>query len=221
MTLTTSNDHTTTPDPGGAVQSDSTAAAAPLLWMRGERTALGPFTRELAELYWQWENEPAVIAGMGRQTPESLEARLAGYDAQARSMGTIPRFTIYDLTRPGGPVPVGTSALRIDHYVRTAEFIILLGADGRGRNLATEATRLTLDYAFTISALRSVWLKVLAAKHRRGRRLREGRVRPRRATAPRRLLATAPRPTSCSWTSSPTISSWSHEDPDGRWWRCR
>ncbi|MBN9739478.1 N-acetyltransferase [Pseudonocardia sp. P1] len=129
--------------------------------MRGERTALGPFTRELAELYWQWENEPAVIAGMGRQTPESLEARLAGYDAQARSMGTIPRFTIYDLTRPGGPVPVGTSALRIDHYVRTAEFIILLGADGRGRNLAPEATRLTLDYAFTISALRSVWLKVL------------------------------------------------------------
>ncbi|ANY10881.1 acetyltransferase (plasmid) [Pseudonocardia sp. HH130630-07] len=132
-----------------------------MLWMRGERTALGPFTRELAELYWQWENEPAVIAGMGRQTPESLEARLAGYDAQARSMGTIPRFTIYDLTRPGGPVPVGTSALRIDHYVRTAEFIILLGAGGRGRGLAVEATRLTLDYAFTISALRSVWLKVL------------------------------------------------------------
>ncbi|MBC3189461.1 GNAT family N-acetyltransferase [Pseudonocardia sp. C8] len=135
---------------------------APLLWMRGDRAALGPFTRELAELYWQWENEPTVIAGMGRQTPESLEARLTGYDAQARSMGTIPRFTIYDLTRDGGPVPVGTSALRIDHYVRTAEFIILLGADGRGRGLATEATRLTLDYAFTISALRSVWLKVLA-----------------------------------------------------------
>ncbi|MDN5917325.1 MAG: GNAT family N-acetyltransferase [Pseudonocardia sp.] len=142
--------------------TDAAASAGPLLWMRGERAALGPFTRELAELYWQWENEPAVIAGMGRQTPESLEARLAGYDAQARSMGTIPRFTIYDLTRDSGPVPVGTSALRIDHYVRTAEFIILLGAEGRGRGLAAEATRLTLDYAFTISQLRSVWLKVLA-----------------------------------------------------------
>ena len=162
MTLT-SNGHTDTADTTapGTTDGDPAAATTPLLWMRGERTALGPFTRDLAELYWQWENEPAVIAGMGRQTPESLEARLAGYDAQARSMGTIPRFTIYDLTRPGGPVPVGTSALRIDHYVRTAEFIILLGADGRGRNLATEATRLTLDYAFTISALRSVWLKVL------------------------------------------------------------
>ena len=158
MTLT-SNDHTDTTT--SAPSADNTGSAGPLLWMEGARAALGPFTRELAELYWQWENEPAVIAGMGRQTPESLEARLAGYDAQAHSMGTIPRFTIYDLTRPGGPVPVGTSALRIDHYVRTAEFIILLGADGRGRNLAAEATRLTLDYAFTISALRSVWLKVL------------------------------------------------------------
>lgn len=165
MTLTSNGhstkDTTTDTTAPGATNGDSTAAAAPLLWMQGARAALGPFTRELAELYWQWENEPAVIVGMGRQTPESLEARLAGYDAQARSMGTIPRFTIYDLTRPGAPVPVGTSALRIDHYVRTAEFIILLGEDGRGRNLAAEATRLTLNYAFTISALRSVWLKVL------------------------------------------------------------
>lgn len=162
MTLT-SNGHTDTSGPRStSTGADNTGAATPLLWMRGQRAALGPFTRELAELYWRWENEPTVIAGMGRQTPESLEARLAGYDAQARSMGTIPRFTIYDLTRGGVPVPVGTSALRIDHYVRTAEFIILLGEDGRGRSLATEATRLTLDYAFTISALRSVWLKVLA-----------------------------------------------------------
>lgn len=138
-------------------------ADGPVIWLRGQRCGLGPFSKPLAELYWQWENEPAVIAGMGRQTPESLEARLEGYDAQARSMGTIPRFTIYDLTADDtGPVPVGTSALRIDHYVRTAEFVILLGAPGRGRGLATEATRLTLDYAFGICALRSVWLKVLA-----------------------------------------------------------
>ena len=147
--------------PGSPAHTAAADDSGPLLWLRGQRAALGPFTRALAELYWQWENEPAVIAGMGRQTPESLEARLEGYDAQARSMGTIPRFTVYDLTRPAGPMPVGTSTLRIDHYVRTAEYIILLGADGRGRGLAPEATQLTLDYAFTISALRSVWLKVL------------------------------------------------------------
>lgn len=138
----------------------------PVLWLRGERAALGPFTRALAQLYWRWENEPEVIAGMGRQTPESLEARLEGYDAQARSMGTIPRFTVHDLTHDDGPLPVGTTALRIDHYVRTAEFVMLLGAAGRGRGLAPDATRLTLDYAFRICQLRSVWLRVLAANTR-------------------------------------------------------
>lgn len=27
----------------------------PLLWLRGERAALGPFSRELVEHYWRWE----------------------------------------------------------------------------------------------------------------------------------------------------------------------
>ena len=47
----------------------------PLLWLRGQRVALGPFTRELVEDYWRWEQDPQVILGYGRQTPESLEAR--------------------------------------------------------------------------------------------------------------------------------------------------
>jgi diamine N-acetyltransferase len=133
----------------------------PLLWLRGERVALGPFTRELVEDYWRWEQDPQVIIGYGRQTPESLEARIAGYESQARSMANQTRFTVYDLTGAGSPRPVGTTALRIDHYVRTAEYVILLGTDGRGRGLAREATLLTLDYGFHITNLRAVWLKVL------------------------------------------------------------
>ncbi len=38
---------------------------------------------------------------------------------------------------------------------------ILLAPEARGRGLATEATRLTLDYAFHLTALAQVWLKVL------------------------------------------------------------
>ncbi|MGH3543214.1 MAG: GNAT family N-acetyltransferase, partial [Mycobacterium sp.] len=128
--------------------------------LRGERVALGPFTRDLVEDYWRWEQDPQVIIGYGRQTPESLEARIAGYESQARSMADQTRFTVYDLTE-GGPRPVGTTALRIDHYVRTAEFVILLGPEGRGRRLAREATLLTLDYGFHVTNLRAVWLKVL------------------------------------------------------------
>lgn len=135
------------------------AGRDPLLWLRGDRAALGPFTSELVVDYWRWEQEPEVIIGYGRQTPESLEARIAGYEAQARSMANQTRFTVYDLT--ADPRPVGTTALRIDHHVRTAEYVILLGAEGRGRGLAHEATLLTLDYGFHITNLRAVWLKVL------------------------------------------------------------
>jgi diamine N-acetyltransferase len=52
--------------------------------------------------------------------------------------------------------------LVIQHRWRNAEFFILLGESGRGRGLGTEATRLTLDYAFNITNLHSVFLKVLA-----------------------------------------------------------
>jgi len=143
------------------VNTDDTTVRDPLLWLRGRQVALGPFTRELVADYWRWEQDPQVIIGYGRQTPESLEARTAGYESQARSMADQTRFTVYDLTAEGGPRPVGTTALRIDHYVRTAEFVILLGEEGRGRHLAREATLLTLDYGFHITNLRAVWLKVL------------------------------------------------------------
>ncbi|MGY4984492.1 GNAT family N-acetyltransferase [Streptomyces nigrescens] len=71
------------------------------------------------------------------------------------------RFTIYRL-ESGEPVPAGVATLLPDHAVRTAEYIIMLAPEARGRGLGTQATRLTLDYAFHIANLRMVWLKVLA-----------------------------------------------------------
>ena len=133
----------------------------PLMWLRGERAALGPFTRDLVDEYWRWEQDPQVIIGYGRQTPESREARIAGYDSQARNTQHQARFTVYDVTAADSTRPVGTTALIIDHQVRTAEYVILLGPEGRGRGLARDATRLTLDYAFHVTNLRAVWLKVL------------------------------------------------------------
>lgn len=144
---------------------NTTSSLSPPIWLHGEHVALGPFTRDLVQHYWRWEQDPRVLVGYGRQTPDSLEGRIAGYESQARNTADQARFTIYYLTaadepnRP--PHPVGTTALRIDHYVRTAEYVILLGEEGRGRHLATEATRLTLDYGFHITNLRAIWLKVL------------------------------------------------------------
>lgn len=123
---------------------------------------LGPFTPELVESYWRWENTPTVLAGYGQQTPESLESRTEGIGYQVKNTDNQARFTIYDLTGDE-PVPVGTTALVIEHKNRIAEFFILIGEDDhRGKGIGTEATRLTLDYAFHITNLRCVYLTVLA-----------------------------------------------------------
>ncbi|MFB8038411.1 GNAT family N-acetyltransferase [Streptomyces sp. NPDC056004] len=127
--------------------------------MRTETCGLGPYRADLVETYWRWEQGPALLIGYGRQAPESLEARTEGMAHQLR--GENIRFTIYDLT-DDEPTPAGVATLLPDHSVRTAEFVIMLAPEVRGRGLGTAATRLTLDYAFHVTNLRMVWLKVLA-----------------------------------------------------------
>ncbi len=129
----------------------------PVIWLRGKSVGLGPIRADLVPTYWRWENEPGVILGYGRQVPESLETRTDGYGHQVRGSLNQVRFTVYDHEAE----PIGLATLLVDHHVRTAEYLILLSPQARGRGLATEATSLTLDYAFHLTALRMVWLKVL------------------------------------------------------------
>lgn len=130
------------------------------MWLRGEKAGLGPFVRELVEDYWRWENEPRSLLGYGQQSPQSLKVRGDVFDSQSR--GRDVRFTIYDLTNLE-PVPVGLSALLVDDRTRTGELVILLGENGRGKGIGTEATRLTIDYGFHITALRNIYLSVVAS----------------------------------------------------------
>ncbi len=133
----------------------------PALWLKGDVAALGPLDSKLAVLYWRWENNPRVRVGYGQQTPESLEERTEGLGYQLRRSSNQARFTVYDVTGPS-PVPVGMTALDIDHPRRTAEFFVLVGDDNAtGKGIGTECTRLTLDYAFHITNLRCVHLSVL------------------------------------------------------------
>lgn len=53
------------------------------------------------------------------------------------------------------------TVLYVDQAVRTAEYIMLVAPESRGKGYAAEATRLTLDWAFHLGSLRMVWLKVL------------------------------------------------------------
>ncbi|MFF2859030.1 GNAT family N-acetyltransferase [Streptomyces rubiginosohelvolus] len=127
--------------------------------MGTDTCALGPYRADLVETYWRWEQDPALLVGYGRQQPVSLEARTEGIAHQLRG-GNI-RFTVYDLAT-GTPVPAGVATLLPDSSVRRAEYVVMLAPEARGRGLGTSATRLVLDYAFHVTNLRMVWLKVLA-----------------------------------------------------------
>lgn len=129
----------------------------PRVWVRGARVGLGPYRRELAGEYWRWETDPGTILGYGTQFPQTLEARTAGLETQLANSAQ-PRFTVHDLDTGSA---VGLTTLTVDAAVRTAQFVVVLAPEARGQGLGTEATRLTLDYAFHLTALRMVWLKVL------------------------------------------------------------
>jgi diamine N-acetyltransferase len=127
------------------------------VWVRGKRVGLGPYRRDLLDVYWPAESDPFAVLGYGRQIPESLESRAAGLDIQLTN-SAHPRFTVYSLQERRA---IGLTHLTIDEMVRTAQFVIALTPDARGRGFAAEAATLTLDYGFHVTALRAVWLKVL------------------------------------------------------------
>ncbi|MBB5937327.1 GNAT family N-acetyltransferase [Streptomyces zagrosensis] len=129
----------------------------PHILLPGKRVSLAMPNREHLPEYHRWENDPSTILGFGTQVPQSWEVRAGGWEATGRNRD-FPQFeviTTEDLT------PVGITTLQIDQAVRTAEYVILLAPEARGKGLATEATALTLRWAFEYAALRMVWLKVL------------------------------------------------------------
>jgi diamine N-acetyltransferase len=129
----------------------------PHLLLSGERLALGLPRQEMLPDYHRWENHVGTVLGYGNQMPTPWETRAAGWDNQARS--EVRRA--FEVVRLEDQQPVGMTVLYLDQAVRTAEYIMLVAPEERGRGYAAEATLLTLDWAFHMSALRMVWLKVL------------------------------------------------------------
>jgi RimJ/RimL family protein N-acetyltransferase len=130
----------------------------PIVNIVGERVALGPQRRDLLPTYQRWINDFSALRTLGGVAPgpTTLEQEVRWYDAQAP---TEVRFTIYERASWR---PIGTTALHgLDYRNRTAIFGIFIGeAEARGKGYGTEATRLTLDYAFTALGLHSVLLTV-------------------------------------------------------------
>ena len=127
----------------------------------GEKVVLGPLRRDLVPLYHRWDNDFTVLRTLFIPRPSSLEEAYVTYDAQvaAERDREVAYFTVYERTTM---IPIGTSYLvDINYRDRVADFVILIGETNyRGRGFGTEATRLTLDYAFNAIGLHNVFLQV-------------------------------------------------------------
>lgn len=145
----------------------SDAGAATIVNIAGERVALGPFRRDLIPLYQRWINDFATMRTYETPRPVTAEQATAWYEEQT-TKEEITRFTVYEMATWR---PIGKTALYdIDFHHRSAEFGIIIGEpDCRGKGYGTEATALTLDYAFTALTLHNVMLTV-AEFNQAGRR---------------------------------------------------
>ena len=135
----------------------------PIVNIVGEKVALGPRRRDLLPLYLKWMNDFEVTRSLGAPTrPLTWEAEEAWYQRNSTDQsGESVGFTVYERT---GMRPIGTTSLnRIDPANRTAEFGIVIGEkDCWGKGYGTEATRLMLDYGFTVLGLHHIMLRVYA-----------------------------------------------------------
>ncbi|MEA2395343.1 MAG: hypothetical protein QOJ82_3234 [Solirubrobacteraceae bacterium] len=130
--------------------------------IEGERVALGPLRRDLAERYRSWIHDLDVRRGVLNPGVYALQAEESWIDESiAKCAGLQPEqasFTIYDRS---DDQPVGTCSLfEIGWRFRRATFGILLG-ERRGQGLGTDATRLALDWGFNLLGLANVLLEVL------------------------------------------------------------
>jgi RimJ/RimL family protein N-acetyltransferase len=133
-------------------------AEQPILNITGEKVALGPLRRDLVPIVCRWKNSLSTSRTLGLSWPATMEQEEAAFQ---RSLSDAQRvdFVVYERA---GLRPIGTTYLiEIDQRHSRAAFGIIIGEEtARGKGYGTEATRLTLDYAFTALGLSNVMLTV-------------------------------------------------------------
>ncbi|HEY3280792.1 MAG TPA: GNAT family protein [Armatimonadota bacterium] len=138
---------------------------AVLIYLEGEKVALGPLRRDLLPLYTRWINDLHNLRGLGmRPQPITAEQEQDWFESASRNTSSA-HFTIFEAQ---GRRPVGNTGLsEIDHRNGTATFGILIGErDCWGQGYGTEATRLMLDYGFTALGLHNIDLRVFSYNQR-------------------------------------------------------
>ena len=128
--------------------------------LTGRRAALGLLRREHLPSFARWFNDPEVRRGLAHRGLVNEDSEAKWYE-EVTEAARAPRpsaiaFAIHDAA--DGEL-VGVCGIeRIDHSFSRAEFGIFLG-HRRGTGIGTDATRLALDWAFTMLGLRNVMLE--------------------------------------------------------------
>ncbi len=143
--------------------ADAETLPRPIVNITGERVALGPLHRGLLPLIERWDNDfRTADLRSDDPRPHTAEAIAAAWEPLLRGeREDWIGFAIYVLPDLR---PIGIINIRdFTNSHGTAELGISIGdpAD-RGRGYGTEATRLLLDYAFTVLGVFNVWLDTLA-----------------------------------------------------------
>jgi RimJ/RimL family protein N-acetyltransferase len=145
--------------------------AEPVITIRGELVGLGPLRRDLLDtVFLRWGNDVAAgmtLGGVGFATSESNMR----YFEHRTSRPDVEEMLVYELATLR---PIGTTNLHdINRDERSAEIAVnIMEADCRRKGYGTEATRLTLDYAFTAQGLHRVQARVFAYNEPSQRMLR-------------------------------------------------
>jgi diamine N-acetyltransferase len=136
--------------------TDQEPQPQPFILVQGQRVGLGALRHDLIPTYLKWRSDLEVLRGTGASSQiPTLEAIQTWYEQATSPGNTDVHFTIYDLD---DLAPVGTALLvRVDQHAGTAEFGLTIG-ERRNQGLGSEATRLVLDWAFTVMGLRNILL---------------------------------------------------------------
>ncbi|MER5377607.1 GNAT family protein [Streptomyces sp. NPDC002553] len=138
--------------------------------LTGEKTVLRPFTEADAETMWEIIGDPEVVRftfpASGDLTLDRVRSWYATRSAQP------DRLDLAVTDRASGRL-VGEVVLHDwDPDARACTFRTLIGPEGRGRGLGTEATRLIVGHAFERLGLHRVQLE-LYGDNARARRVYE------------------------------------------------
>jgi RimJ/RimL family protein N-acetyltransferase len=137
----------------------------PVISFGGEKIALGPIAHELLPIIYKWLNDFEVRALQGFELrPLSFDASKEWFERTLRDETKV-MFCIYERSTMR---PIGITSLEeIDRTHSAAEFDIRISEkDCWGKGYGTEATRLMLDYGFTLLGLHSIRLVVLSHNER-------------------------------------------------------